>query len=90
MAGLLPKRYAVAMTNHLLTLVLDYMTSDGQVISELQWRKTYKHETQLYAKVDGESKRYVFMANSSLVREIMDAGWKYMPTEMTQRYVDRF
>ena len=72
------------------TPVPDYMTSDGRAISEVQWRMTRKHDIQLCAKVDGEYKRYVFGTNSSLARKIMDAGWKHMSAEMTQRYVDEF
>lgn len=90
LASLLPERYAGVMTHYLPTPVPDYMTSDGYAISEVQWRMTHKRDIQLYAKVDGESKRYVFRANSSLVHEIIDAGFKHMPPELTQKYVDKF
>lgn len=90
LAGLLPERYIGGMTHYMPMPVADYMTSDGRAISEVQWRMMRKRDIQLCAKVDGEYKRYVFGANSSLARKIMDAGWKHMSAEMTQRYVDEF
>ena len=59
MVGLLSDRYAGVMTHNLPMPILDYMTNDVHAISEVQWRMTRKYDMYLYAKVDGESKRYM-------------------------------
>lgn len=87
---LLPERYAVRMTHHLPTPVPDYTTEDGHTVSEVQWRETRKHDLQLYAKVDGLYRRYVWGTNSVVGREIIAAGWKHMPVDMTKKYVDKY
>ena len=90
MASLLPERFAARMTHHLPTPVPDYTTDDGHTVCEVQWRENRKHELQLCAKVDDVYKRYVCDANSATGREIMAAGWKHMPVEMTKKYVEEY
>lgn len=90
LASLLPERFAARMTHHLPTPVPDYTTDDGHTVCEVQWRETRKHELQLCANVDEVHKRYVWDANSAIGREIMAAGWKHMPVDMTKKYVEKY